>query len=237
MAPKKTPSRREPRRIAVLTGGGDCPGLNAVIRAVVLRAHGLGLEVLGGEDGLNGLLSGTGGPTRFLTPAEVLDKLPERYPGLTHGMGGENREQGESLGSLRTGALLALLAIYVLLAIPFKSYVQPFIVMAAIPFGIVGAIIGHVMLGFELSMISMMGMVALSGVVVNDSLVLIDATNEYRRRGASHFDAVVAAGVRRFRPILLTSVTTFFGLIPMILEPSVQARFLIPMARRVPISR
>ena len=161
---------------------------------------------------------------------EVLEKLPEKYPGLTFGMGGENREQSESLGSLRTGALLALLAIYALLAIPFKSYVQPLIVMAAIPFGIVGAIIGHVMLGFELSMISMMGMVALSGVVVNDSLVLIDATNEFRRRGASHFDAVVAAGVRRFRPILLTSVTTFLGLIPMILEPSVQARFLIPMA-------
>lgn len=162
--------------------------------------------------------------------SEVLEKLPEKYPGLTYGMGGENREQSESLGSLRTGALLALLAIYALLAIPFKSYVQPLIVMAAIPFGIVGAIVGHVMLGFELSMISMMGMVALSGVVVNDSLVLIDATNEFRRRGASHFDAVVAAGVRRFRPILLTSVTTFLGLIPMILEPSVQARFLIPMA-------
>jgi len=162
--------------------------------------------------------------------ADVLDKLPEKYTGLTWGLGGENREQRESLGSLQTGAIMALLAIYTLLAIPFRSYVQPLIVMAAIPFGIVGAIFGHIMLGFELSMMSMMGMVALSGVVVNDSLVLIDATNEFYKRGATHYDAVVAAGVRRFRPILLTSVTTFFGLIPMILEPSVQARFLIPMA-------
>lgn len=162
--------------------------------------------------------------------SEVLSKLEDKYPGLSWGMGGENREQSESLGSLRTGALMALLAIYALLAIPFRSYVQPLIVMTAIPFGLVGAIIGHVLLGFELSMISMMGMVALSGVVVNDSLVLIDATNEFHRRGMGHFEAVIAAGIRRFRPILLTSVTTFFGLMPMILEPSVQARFLIPMA-------
>lgn len=161
---------------------------------------------------------------------EVLAKLEDKYQGLSWGMGGENREQAESFGSLRTGALMALLAIYALLAIPFRSYVQPLIVMTAIPFGLVGAIAGHVLLGFELSMISMMGMVALSGVVVNDSLVLIDATNEFRRRGMSHFDAVVSAGIRRFRPILLTSVTTFLGLMPMILEPSVQARFLVPMA-------
>lgn len=161
---------------------------------------------------------------------ELLETLPDKYPGLTWGMGGENREQSESLGSLRTGAMLALLAIYALLAIPFRSYMQPLIVMAAIPFGLVGAIIGHVLLGFEMSMMSMMGMVALAGVVVNDSLVLIDATNEFHRRGETHFDAVILAGVRRFRPILLTSVTTFFGLMPMILETSVQARFLIPMA-------
>jgi multidrug efflux pump subunit AcrB len=162
---------------------------------------------------------------------EVLDALPAKYPGLSWQMGGENREQAESFGALGTGAVLALLAIYALLAIPFRSYVQPLIMMSAIPFGLIGAIAGHVLLGFELSMMSMMGMVALSGVVVNDSLVLIDATNELRRaRAISHFEAVVAAGVRRFRPILLTSVTTFFGLIPMILEPSVQARFLIPMA-------
>lgn len=162
--------------------------------------------------------------------ADVLDKLPDKYPGLSWGMGGENRAQQESFESMKTGSVMALLAIYALLAIPFRSYVQPLIVMTAIPFGLVGAIGGHVLLGFELSFMSLMGMVALGGVVVNDSLVLIDATNELRRQGMNGFDAVLAAGIRRFRPILLTSVTTFFGLMPMILEPSVQARFLIPMA-------
>ena len=161
---------------------------------------------------------------------EVLRKLPDEYPGLTWGLGGENREQRESLGSLGSGALMALLAIYGLLAVPFRSYLQPFIVMAAIPFGLVGAIGGHVMLGLELSVMSLMGMVALSGVVVNDSLVMVDATNEFHRQGMSLYEAVAAAGSRRFRPIMLTSITTFFGLAPMILEPSVQARFLIPMA-------
>lgn len=162
---------------------------------------------------------------------DVLSGLPEKYPALTWALGGENREQRESLGSLGTGALMALLAIYALLAIPFRSYVQPLIVMAAIPFGLVGALTGHVLLGLELSVMSLMGMVALSGVVVNDSLVLVDATNEFhQRQGMPHFEAVAAAGARRFRPIMLTSITTFFGLMPMILEPSVQARFLIPMA-------
>ncbi len=162
---------------------------------------------------------------------EVLTPLPAKYPALTYGFGGENREQRESLGSLGTGAAMALMAIYMLLAIPFRSYVQPLIVMAAIPFGLVGALIGHVSLGLELSVMSMMGMVALSGVVVNDSLVLVDATNEFHKvQKMPHFEAVAAAGARRFRPILLTSITTFFGLMPMIMEPSVQARFLIPMA-------
>lgn len=163
--------------------------------------------------------------------ADVLTTLPDKYPGLSWGLGGENRAQRESLGSLGSGAVMALFAIYVLLAIPFRSYLQPVIVMAAIPFGLVGAIGGHVMLGLELSIMSMMGMVALSGVVVNDSLVMVDATNEFhQRQGMSHFEAVAAAGARRFRPIMLTSITTFFGLAPMILEPSVQAKFLIPMA-------
>lgn len=162
---------------------------------------------------------------------EVLTPLPAKYPALTYGFGGENREQRESLGSLGTGAAMALMAIYMLLAIPFRSYVQPLIVMAAIPFGLVGALAGHVLLGLELSVMSMMGMVALSGVVVNDSLVLVDATNEFHKvQKMPHFEAVAAAGARRFRPILLTSITTFFGLMPMIMEPSVQARFLIPMA-------
>jgi multidrug efflux pump subunit AcrB len=125
---------------------------------------------------------------------------------------------------------MALVAIYAMLAVPFRSYVQPLIVMTSIPFGIVGAVIGHLLMGYSLSLISMMGIVALSGVVVNDSLVLIDFANRRRREGASFFAAVSEAGARRFRPIMLTSLTTFGGLAPMIFETSMQARFLIPMA-------
>jgi multidrug efflux pump subunit AcrB len=132
--------------------------------------------------------------------------------------------------ALMQGFLLAILAIFGLLAVVFRSYLQPAIIMLAIPFGIVGAIVGHIIMGYDLSMVSMMGLIALSGIAVNDSLVLIDATNKYRRRGMDPQMAVDVAAVRRFRPILLTSLTTFFGLVPMILETSMQARFLIPMA-------
>ncbi|MFW6054041.1 MAG: efflux RND transporter permease subunit, partial [Persicimonas sp.] len=123
-----------------------------------------------------------------------------------------------------------LLVMFGLMAIAFRSYLQPFVIMFAIPFGFVGALAGHLLMGYDLSLISMMGIVALSGVVVNDSLVLIAAINDYRREGADVLEAVASGGARRFRPILLTSLTTFLGLTPMILETSVQARFLIPMA-------
>ncbi|MCX4240933.1 efflux RND transporter permease subunit [Paraliomyxa miuraensis] len=162
--------------------------------------------------------------------ARELPALIERHPGLTYEFGGSQREQAKAMGSLGNGAWLAMIGIFALLAIPFRSYSQPIIVMAAIPFGLVGAILGHVIMGFTLSMISVMGIVALSGVVVNDSLVLVDAANGYRAEGRSLYEAIAAAGVRRFRPILLTSLTTFLGLIPMITETSAQAQFLIPMA-------
>lgn len=159
-----------------------------------------------------------------------LEELCLKYPGLSAAFEGENKRQAESIEALRIGMMFALIVIYGLLAIPFGSYVQPVIVMSAIPFGIVGAVIGHVLLGYTLSVISMMGIVALTGVVVNDSLVLIDAANGFRARGMSAFEAINRAGRRRFRPIWLTSLTTFFGLTPMIFETSLQARFLIPMA-------
>ncbi len=162
--------------------------------------------------------------------ASYFPGLAERYPGLEVSLVGEQRDQQESLSSLGQNFLIAMVVMYALLAIPFKSYVQPVIIMSAIPFGIVGAVLGHFIMGYELSIISMMGIIALSGVVVNDSLVLIDASNEYRRQGDSPVDAVVRACRRRMRPILLTSFTTFFGLMPMIWETSPQARFLIPMA-------
>ena len=162
--------------------------------------------------------------------AAFFDDLVARHPGLEVSLVGEQRDQAESLTSLRDNFVVALFVMYALLAIPFRSYVQPLIIMSAIPFGFVGAVLGHFVMGFELSIISMMGIIALSGVVVNDSLVLIDAANDYRREGLGPTDAVVKAGMRRMRPILLTSFTTFFGLMPMIWETSPQARFLIPMA-------
>lgn len=157
-------------------------------------------------------------------------KLRERYPGLEVSLVGEQRNQAESLASLGRNYFIAVFVIFALLAIPFKSYTQPIIIMSAIPFGFVGAILGHVVMGYGLSIISVMGIIALSGVVVNDSLVLVDASNQAISRGMSPREAIAWAGRRRFRPILLTSLTTFFGLLPMIFEPSVQARFLIPMA-------
>ena len=162
--------------------------------------------------------------------AEILPQLQAKFPGLTAELVGEQRSQGETFASLRKNFGLAVFVIFGLLAIPFKSYIQPFIVMSAIPFGFVGAVAGHALMGFELSLISMFGIIALSGVVVNDSLVLIDATNRERTKGTPPLEAIVRGASRRVRPILLTSLTTFFGLAPMILETSMQARFLVPMA-------
>jgi len=161
---------------------------------------------------------------------DVYPVLYRDYPGLTIAKVGASREQEEAFSSLRLNGALALMVMFTLLAVPFKSYVQPLVVMAAIPMGIVGAVGGHVLMGYEMSVISVFGVVALAGVVVNDSLVLIDATNRKRREGVTAQEAVIYGAARRLRPILLTSLTTFFGLMPMIAETSVQARFLIPMA-------
>lgn len=152
------------------------------------------------------------------------------YPGTTFEMAGEARDQAESTNSLTVGAIGLTILIYILLAIPFKSYSQPIIVMSVIPFGLVGAVIGHWIMGMDLTLLSFMGMLALSGVVVNDSLVLVDYINQKRNEGVSLKEAVYTAGGRRFRPVLLTSLTTFAGLVPLLFETSTQAQFLIPMA-------
>lgn len=160
----------------------------------------------------------------------ILADVVSDYPGLNYNLEGEEKERRESMGSMMRGFILALFGMYALLAIPFRSYSQPLLIMMAIPFGVVGAILGHGLLGFDLSILSMFGIVALSGVVVNDSLLLINQANTNRKEGTPLVQALVDAGQRRFRPILLTSLTTFFGLTPMIFETSVQAQFLIPMA-------
>jgi multidrug efflux pump subunit AcrB len=162
--------------------------------------------------------------------AGILTDLTRDYPGLTYDLEGEAKERHDSMQSMAKGFALALFVMYALLAIPFKSYSQPLLIMTAIPFGVVGAILGHLVTGYDLSILSLFGIVALSGVVVNDSLLLIDRINRSRKNGEGMHEAILSAGQRRFRPILLTSLTTFFGLAPMILETSTQAQFLIPMA-------
>jgi len=162
--------------------------------------------------------------------AGVLAELPFEFPGVTWRLEGEQREQAETLGGLFKGAIIAALLIYTLLSLAFSSFLQPVIVLIAIPFGMVGAIIGHMILGIDLTMLSSIGLLAMSGVVVNDSMILVDFVNRGRREGMSAWESIVEAGPRRFRPILLTSLTTFAGLTPLLLETSVQAQFLIPMA-------
>ena len=152
----------------------------------------------------------------------------QHYPQIQFSMEGEAREQEDSFDSLFMGLGLVLFAIYCLLAIPFKSYWQPFIVMSIIPFGIIGAVLGHWIMGINISLLSIMGMLALVGVVVNDSLVLVDYINKNKKESLQ--EAILNAGVARFRPVILTSLTTFIGLMPLLFEESTQAQFLIPMA-------
>ena len=161
---------------------------------------------------------------------QYLDGLMQAYPGLAYVMEGEAREQRLSFDSLQTGAAIVLFAIYCMLALPLKSYTEPLVVMSVIPFGMIGAVTGHWLMSYHLTMVSVMGFLALTGVVVNDSLVLVHAVNRQRQLGNSLKEAVLNAGVVRFRPILLTSLTTFIGLTPLLLEKSTTAQFLIPMA-------
>jgi multidrug efflux pump subunit AcrB len=162
--------------------------------------------------------------------ATVFPKLMEQFPGLDYSYEGIQAENRDSFASMKVTIPLVLLSIYALLAIPFRSYSQPLIVMISIPFGIIGAILGHILMGYSMTMIGIIGILALSGVVVNDALVLIDFANSRRAHHDNAHDAVVSAGIQRFRPIMLTTLTTFGGLAPMIFETSRQARFLIPMA-------
>ncbi len=160
---------------------------------------------------------------------QFVDELVLQYPDVRYEMEGEAREQRESFGSLQSGLIMVLFGIYCMLALPLRSYTEPLVIMTVIPFGIIGSVGGHWIMGYDLSMLSIMGMLALTGVVVNDSLVLVDAVNKQKRNGVALREAVLNAGVIRFRPIILTSLTTFFGLMPLLLEKSTTAQFLIPM--------
>ncbi|MDX1661575.1 MAG: efflux RND transporter permease subunit [Gemmatimonadota bacterium] len=172
----------------------------------------------------------TGGEVTGKLEEEVLPAIVDRYPDLDWEFGGEQEEQREVLGGVGRNFLVALFVIFTLLAIPFRSYLQPLVVMASIPLGFVGAALGHLIMNMPLTMLSLFGIVGLAGVVVNDSLVLIDFVNEERRGGKPMGEAIVSAAKIRFRPILLTSITTFLSVFPLIMESSVQAQFLVPMA-------
>ncbi len=160
----------------------------------------------------------------------ILPGLMQKYPGLGFSYEGRQKDLAESNRSLAYGLVAALLVIYALLGVPLRSYTQPLIIMVSVPFGVIGAIIGHILMGYELSLMSFFGILALCGIVVNDSLVLVEFTNRLRQKGLSAREAIKTAGIARFRPIMLTTLSTFFGLLPMIFETSRQAKFLIPMA-------
>ena len=167
--------------------------------------------------------------TAFLADTVLRDRL-DLDPGLTYTFGGGQQQQAESVDAVARSFVLALLAIYALLAIPLGSYTKPLIVMAVIPFGIIGAILGHLVMGLSLSATSsMFGIVGLSGVVVNDSLVMLHFIDRRLKDGLPVRAAIIDGAKGRFRPILLTSVTTFLGFAPLIFERSLQAQFLAPL--------
>jgi multidrug efflux pump subunit AcrB len=157
-------------------------------------------------------------------------ELKTRYPSVDFREDGGTAEQQSIIEDMVRGMIFAIFGIYALLAIPLRSYTQPIIIMGVIPFGMVGAIVGHIVVGIPVNFLSFLGIIALSGVVVNDSIILVNFVNNATQKGENVIDAVVNGGARRFRAILLTSLTTFFGLLPILLETSMQAQFLIPMA-------
>jgi multidrug efflux pump subunit AcrB len=171
-------------------------------------------------------------------PGEIIKEISEdyipgllsRYPGVQYSLEGASLEEREFMRNISVASVAALFLIYALIAVPLHSYTQPLIIMSVIPFGLIGAVFGHILLGKAISMFSLFGLIALAGVVVNDSIILVDFINRARKAGVSAYEAVITSGKERFRPIILTSLTTAAGLMPIMLETSLQAQFVIPMA-------
>ena len=161
---------------------------------------------------------------------DYLPSLLSRHPGVSYELSGSSREERSSLFKMAYAFMAGMFGIYALMAIPLKSYLQPLIIMSVIPFGIIGAVVGHMALGLAVSTLSLIGIIALAGVVVNDSLIMVDFVNKAVATGADAARAAVEAGKARFRAILLTSLTTFFGLIPIATETSESAQIVVPMA-------
>jgi multidrug efflux pump subunit AcrB len=174
----------------------------------------------------------------IVEPGEIIKEISEdympgllsRYPGVQYSLEGASLEELEFIRNISVASVAALFLIYALIAVPLHSYTQPLIIMSVIPFGLIGAVFGHILLGKAISMFSLFGLIALAGVVVNDSIILVDFINRARRAGVSTYEAVITSGQERFRPIILTSLTTAAGLMPIMLETSLQAQFVIPMA-------
>ena len=174
----------------------------------------------------------------IIEPAKIIrsiseDYIPEllaRYPSVSYGLEGASREEAEFVGNLALASIAALFLIYALIAIPLHSYSQPLVIMSVIPFGAIGAILGHMIMGEAVSMFSLFGLIALAGVVVNDSLIMVNFVNNALEAGTPLRQAIIESGTKRFRAIVLTSVTTAAGLMPIMLEGSLQAQYVIPMA-------
>jgi multidrug efflux pump subunit AcrB len=213
--------------------GGEIP----LVRAAELKSGRAYTEInrVDGKRVLNvtaNVIPGLANENKILASLKsvFLPELVAKYPGLKYSFEGRQRESRKALQHLFYGLGFALLGIFALLAILFRSYIQPILVMVSILFGLSSALAGHVIMGYDLSIISLFGMIALCGIVINGGLVLTVTANRMRDSGESTMEAVINAGIRRLRPIMLTAFTTFIGLAPMIFETSVQARFLIPMA-------
>ncbi|MGD9222992.1 MAG: efflux RND transporter permease subunit [Desulfobacteraceae bacterium] len=213
-------------------------GLEVPLMSVAEVTYAPGYATIERVDGMRRLVVSAGVDTNKANAAEIFAELTanyfpdlmRQYPGLKVAQQGEQKKMREAFTPLAVGYPMALLGIFIIIATIFRSYAQPLVIMFTVPFGMIGAILGHMAMGYNLTMISMFGMVALTGVVVNDAIVLIERVNENIAEGMPFFDAIIAGGARRFRAIALTSVSTVGGLAPLILETDFQARFLIPMA-------
>ncbi|GBC63975.1 AcrB/AcrD/AcrF family protein [Desulfonema ishimotonii] len=198
------------------------PGYSAITRTDGMRRVAVSADVDSHRANANEILEKLAG--------EFFPGLQTDYPGLYIALQGEKKKMRESFSSLIRGFPLALIGIFIIIATMFRSYVQPFVIMFTVPFGIIGAILGHMLLGYNLSLLSVFGMVALTGVVVNDAIVLIERVNENLAEGMPFVEAIQNGGARRFRAIILTTLSTVGGLLPLITEQDMQAKFLIPMA-------
>lgn len=212
--------------VANLNYGVGYPAISRLDRQRIINVQADADKDVANTDSINAALYGKGSGD----PDSILGRVLAKYPGVIPLKGGEAKDMEESIPAIIGGMLMVMVLIYALLAIPFKSYLQPLIVISIIPFGIGGAIYGHLITFQDLSLLSMLGIIAMAGVVVNDSLVLVERINRLRNGGMTVFEAVHVGGSQRFRAIILTSITTFAGLVPILLERSLQAQFLIPMA-------